>query len=119
MEPTKDQLPPDVSLDFRMTEENLFCVWYCASNFQKAIGSEDIFIEWLLCIVFLVGSDKGRESILKVRPPSIDQRRACVWSSPDKLSTKLENILKENVSPWDGPKILKSDSQRIVKKMRG
>ena len=49
MEPTQDQLPPDVSLDFRMTKDNLFCVWYESSPFQKSLGAPVFRHFWLLC----------------------------------------------------------------------
>lgn len=44
-----DVLPSDVSLDFKMTENNLFCVWYKSSPFQLKIGAPLIRINWLLC----------------------------------------------------------------------
>lgn len=45
-----DLLPQDVSLDFEMTKDNLFAVWFSPSKHQKLIRpqQQDIQLDWCL-----------------------------------------------------------------------
>ena len=48
-EPKASELPPDVSLDFVMTKQNLFAVWSCPTYRMKMIKADaGMCIDWIL-----------------------------------------------------------------------
>ena len=65
MEPSANQLPPDISLDFAMTERNLWAVWCGRDSVLKLIGDKrEFYFNWYLADSFEQILEKSKSIIL-------------------------------------------------------